>query len=106
MSIPEIIQRIPARTRAETVRNLVSGLWSHMVTGYQNGMDQIWSPSDCTTADVLSELGTDAVKIFQLSAEIREFINSVSPGTIAPPALPELIYHADGSVELAALTPE
>lgn len=74
-----------------------------MVSGYQNGMDQIWRPSDCTTAEVLAELGTDAVKIFQLSAEIREFINSVSPGTIAAPELPELIYHANGRVEIAAI---
>jgi hypothetical protein len=100
MTIPDIIKRSPARSRAETARNIASGLWSQMVSGYNNGLAQLWHPSDCTTQEVLQELGTDAAQLFQLSAALRNFINDIAPGTLAEPELPPLVYHDDGRVTL------
>lgn len=71
-----------------------------MGNSYENGMANLWSPTDCTAEEVLAELGTDAAQIFALSAAMREFVNTIRPGTIPPPDLPPFIVHADGRVEL------
>jgi hypothetical protein len=100
---------IPAKRAATRVKRSTAQLGQTIIQSWEQGFDIIWNNPRATPAEVLAELGTDAVECFDLSNAIVALLADVLPdrldedweriqGKIA--AMPARTRHDDGSVTI------
>lgn len=97
-----------AERRANRVKNIASQTTTLLLTNTLNGLSTIWDAT--SPADVLEELGTDAVESFELSRSLVAYLVSVLSGTdrqgeldviLAKVAtIPACTEHPDGTVTI------
>jgi hypothetical protein len=78
----------------------------NLLIGYQRAFNAIWYPTaeaGYTTEEILAQLGTDAIELFQRAGQTKAFLNAIAPGLLenkyqTPPQ--EYDVHEDGTITL------
>lgn len=90
----------PAKVEAEGVIEDCAALHRHLRSTIRNIYGRIWENPKATPAEILAVIGTRAVALFMLSAQLQELLNSARPDSIdlKPPV--EVKLNEDGTVTL------
>jgi hypothetical protein len=86
---------------ANQVKTQGNMLFKQMVFQYTKSYNDVWSNPLATPDKIVKELGTDAVKVFTLSAGLAAYLNAA--GASVPAAMPTgwtYTANPDGSVTL------
>lgn len=102
----------PALRAATQIKSRTARLGEHIIREWEHSFDALWNNPRVTPAEVLAELGTDAVDVFALSTATIQFIGSIAASEpdnewvqeqwarvqqkVA--AKPETTTHPDGSI--------
>lgn len=99
----------PAKRIATRVKRSAAQLSQTIVQSWEQGFDSIWNNERATPAEVLAELGTDAVECFDLSNAIVALLADVLPDRLDEDweriqskiaATPARTRHDDGTVTI------
>ena len=73
---------IPAKRAATRVKRSTAQLGQTIIQSWEQGFDIIWNNPRATPAEVLAELGTDAVEAFDLSNATVSLMAAVLPARL------------------------
>ena len=97
----------PATRAATKVKRSTAQLAQTIIQSWERGFDAIWNNPRATPAEVLAELGTDAVESFELSNATISMMAAVLPTRLDDDwariqakiaAMPVATPHEDGTV--------
>ena len=99
----------PAKRIATRVKRSTAQLSQTIIHSWEQGFDAIWNNERATPAEILAELGTDAVECFDLSNAVVALLADVLPGRLDGEweriqskiaAMPARTRHDDGTVTI------
>jgi hypothetical protein len=85
---------------ANAVLTKSNALFAHMIQFYNNNYQVVWNNPKATPDKIVASMGTNATKVFEISAALGNFINSIQPNTVVAtmPAGWNFTANTDGSV--------
>lgn len=94
-------EQTPEVRTQRLIEDAATGCFQVMLTTWRNLYELVWAnPLGLAPQEVIDLVGTDALKLFSLSAQIGEMLNQIQPGCVVN-AVPEgwtYTVNGDGTV--------
>jgi hypothetical protein len=99
----------PALRATTQIKNRAARLAETIIREWEHGFDALWNNPQATPAEILAELGTDAVEVFELSSVTCQFMAAILSGRLDEKLAdiqakiaekPATTVHEDGSVTI------